>query len=64
MAYDFFQMRRSVFLARIASDRLRAVGESVLLFIAWAVMLVLMFVWVSLLIRGLGYVSAALMAWL
>lgn len=64
MSYDFFHLLRPIFFTRIASDRLKTIWESVLLFIAWAVMLLLMFVWVSLLIRGLGYISAALAAWL
>lgn len=64
MSHDFFRMFRSVSLARIMSDRLKAVGESLTLLIAWTAILIFTLVWVSLLIRGLGYVSTGLTTWL
>jgi hypothetical protein len=64
MSYNFFRMLRSVSLTRITSDRLRAVGQSLMLFIAWAMVVTLTLVWVSLLIEGVGYISTSLTAWL
>ena len=64
MSYDFFRMLRSVSLTRITSDRLKGVGQSLMLFMAWAVVVTLTVVWVSLLIEGVGYISTSLTAWL
>lgn len=64
MSYNFFRMLRSVSLTWIMSDRLKAVGQSLMLFMAWAVVVTLTLVWVSLLIEGVGYISTSLTAWL
>lgn len=64
MSYDFFHMFRSVSLARITSVRLKAVGESLMLLMAWAAIVIFTFVWVSLLIRGFGYIGTELAIWL
>ena len=64
MSCNFFRMLRSVSPTRITSDRLKAVGQSLMLFMAWAVVVTLTLVWVSLLIEGVGYISTSLTAWL
>lgn len=64
MNHNFFHMLRPVSLTRLTSERLKAIGESLMLLIAWAVIVILTLVWMSLLIRGLGYISTAVTTWL
>ena len=63
MGYGFFHIR-PVFFTRIRSAWLRSVGESLMLLMVWAAISILTLVWVLLLIRGLGYIGAALATWL